>query len=777
MNVNFKKVGLLLLILFVGISVVSASDDLDDNTLEQTYESQQVVESNSYDNIENTNINENVMNQNVERSIKTENKNIIINSNNFDEYVTDGKFNDKVSDGDTVDFQGKFDSSRFNLTVNKTLNIIGSDNNYINLNGESIFKINSGASGSNITGINFEHTRIMIENVTNLNFNNCSVIAEHNVGFGVGMFSVRDGSDNITISNSYFETANNGGHSNVVFAGATNVLFENNTIVGKSTVGNLLYLTTYNSPAENLTYGNQNITIRNNYIDGNEVHIAEICYAIALEGNNILIENNTVEYNGKCIVPQWGQGKQNNITIINNTIPYGTCYLSFPNQTTKGNILNNVQSNNNVLCNNTIKNITTLGNLTLEENNIETITINGSNILINNNNITTTEDYAITIIDTSDNVSIINNKIASGNGQGLNAINGTPTTNENNSATNRIIYINNENIENFFTIKSTSMQNQYTLKDNIYENDTIVLSLTETSNKTSVSYNLRNVPSINIVNSTIISDNLVSFTINSSSKLINSTILLGNINAYNSSVINCTVFNVTYYNESIDNIEVSKLIQNGNYVLKNTNKTINRIPFIKVVNSETGLLNENIIEGDNIYVNGYNNETTNIIIDRPINLIGLNKICTINSNITFIEGSEESNITNITFNGTVNVNTTNINFFEGNTFNGEVNNPYLPETNIPIQINMDYSNQVVNNVPSPVNINVTTTKDVPLTNGYIEVYADGILQDKLNITGSIVHTNITIKRVLNTTIRVWYYPEDNTYLENNQCCQVKRIFV
>ena len=302
MNVNFKKVGLLLLILFVGISVVSASDDLDDNTLEQTYESQQVVESNSYDNIENTNINENVMNQNVERSIKTENKNIIINSNNFDEYVTDGKFNDKVSDGDTVDFQGKFDSSRFNLTVNKTLNIIGSDNNYINLNGESIFKINSGASGSNITGINFEHTRIMIENVTNLNFNNCSVIAEHNVGFGVGMFSVRDGSDNITISNSYFETANNGGHSNVVFAGATNVLFENNTIVGKSTVGNLLYLTTYNSPAENLTYGNQNITIRNNYIDGNEVHIAEICYAIALEGNNILIENNTVEYNGKCIV-------------------------------------------------------------------------------------------------------------------------------------------------------------------------------------------------------------------------------------------------------------------------------------------------------------------------------------------------------------------------------------------------------------------------------------------------------------------------------------------
>ena len=104
MNVNFKKVGILLLILFVGISVVSASDDLDDNTLEQTYESQQVVESNSYDNIENTNINENVMNQNVERSIKTENKNIIINSNNFDEYVTNGIFNDKISDGDTVDF-------------------------------------------------------------------------------------------------------------------------------------------------------------------------------------------------------------------------------------------------------------------------------------------------------------------------------------------------------------------------------------------------------------------------------------------------------------------------------------------------------------------------------------------------------------------------------------------------------------------------------------------------------------------------------------------------
>ena len=144
MNVNFKKVGLLLLILFVGISVVSASDDLDDNTLEQTYESQQVVESNSYDNTDlETEDNNLYIENNNEVNLKSEpttSKTVSLTSNNFDEYVTNGIFNDKISDGDTVDFQGKFDSERFNLTVNKSLNIVGSEDNFINLYGSGIFK-------------------------------------------------------------------------------------------------------------------------------------------------------------------------------------------------------------------------------------------------------------------------------------------------------------------------------------------------------------------------------------------------------------------------------------------------------------------------------------------------------------------------------------------------------------------------------------------------------------------------------------------------------------
>ena len=482
MNVNFKKVGLLLLILFVGISVVSASDDLDDNTLEQTYESQQVVESNSYDNTDlETEDNNLYIENNNEVNLKSEpttSKTVSLTSNNFDEYVTNGIFNDKISDGDTVDFQGKFDSERFNLTVNKSLNIVGSEDNFINLYGSGIFKINSGASGSNITGINFEHTRIMIENVTNLNFKNCTVIAEHNVGFGVGMFSVRDNSDNITISDCYFETANNGGHSNVVFAGATNVIFENNTIVGKSTVGNLLYLTTYNSQAENLTYGNQNITIRNNYIDGKEVNVAEICYAIAIEGNNIIIENNTVEYNGKCIVPQWGQGKQNNITIINNIIPNGICYLSFPNQTVNGNILCDIQSNNNELYNNTIKKVSTLGNLTLDGNNIESVTINGANVSINNNTIVTKEGYAINTNNNS-NIRITNNKLSSLKGRGNEAINGSTELTENNTIASSTIFINNDNLNEFFIKEESGLFNvYYTVKDDkIYENDSLIMNL------------------------------------------------------------------------------------------------------------------------------------------------------------------------------------------------------------------------------------------------------------------------------------------------------------
>ena len=748
--------------------------------------------------------NEALKNDNIKKDI---NSNYIqLTSNNFDEYVTDGKFNEKVSDGDTVDFQGKFDSGRFDLKIDKALNITSTTNDsYINIHSIKLndytesggaFKLVSGSSGTNITGLNFENTRISIRNVSNININNCSVTASTVVGRGVGMFSVGADSDNINITNCYFEKKD-GQHSSVVFSGATNVLFENNTIVGIGSVGNLLYLTTYNSNSNYDKYSNQNFTIRNNYIDGNKAAVQEICYAAALEGQNLLIENNTIEYGGKCLIPQWGGGNQNNITVINNTIPYGICYLSFPNQTINGNILNNVQSNNNALYNNTIKNITTLGNLTLEDNNIETITINGSNVLINNNNITTTNNYTINIYNTSSNITITNNKLASAKFRGIETINGSAEIIENNIEGNMIININNDNYKEYFyeyANKRRTIVRLYPLSI-LQENDIIIYNMTDTiTTLFNHVYNEDNniiplifinssfnVKALNLDNCTLI--NCTGYgVILSNGTIINSSFINSQYsNCENSTIINSTFLGLnaptgteldqTRNSDYIDTIRIMNnvLTDENTYVMTSTS-LVN-----SCINSSTGLLNDSVIEGDIIYVRDYENNNLNIIIDRPVNLIGGRFIGVINANITFIEGSEGTNITNVTFNGTVNVNTTDINFLDGNTFNGELNNPYIPEINIPVVITMDYPDEVENHVPTPVTINVTTVDGTPVSNGYVEVYADGILQNKENLTDGTLYTNISLDRVLNTTIKVWYYPEDNTYLQNNTVFNITSI--
>lgn len=849
-------------ILIISLSLVVAIESPDNSS--------EINDNNYYDNyVDNTynQVKENIK-DNTKESVKSDSKNIILNSTNFDEYVTNGTFNEKVSDGDTIDIQGKLDSSRYDLTIDKPINLISSTNDsYINLytvlgsySAGGTFKLASGASGTNITGINFDHTRIEISNVTNVVFDNCTVIGHAAVGFGVGMFSVRGGSDNITISNCYFETLTNGGHSNVVFAGATNVLFENNTIVGIGNIGNLFYLTTYNSAAENLTYGNQNITIRNNFINGTEANPVDICYALAVEGNNIWIENNTIEYFGKCIIPQWGQGNQNNITIINNTIPYGKNYLSFPNQTVKGNILNYVESNNNKLYNNTIKNLTTLGNLTLDGNNIETITINGNNVFINNNTINTLEDYAINIKDNTSNISITNNKLSSTKGRGIESINGSANELENNTIANSKIIITNNNLNEYFTNETGMINNYYTIKENkIIDNDTIIMHLNTTELGIYFTFRFNNsifleeltatgttksqkgtiemidnlyhlyminsninvsidstfsfsASSISIINSTLNSENgltlsgtpvtIINSTISKSTITINgdnTTVINSkfitppgglksrlsfNGQLINSSapgtlsfsknmiIINSTVYKLSQYNKVDSNniLELSTLnSQSNNYILTYLYTT-----YGSIIDVDTGLLKDSIIEGDTINVLEYDNENVNIIIDRPINLTGIQYEGVIKANVTFIEGSEGSNVTNVTFDGSVNINTTDINFIEGNIFNGE--NPFTNEINLPIIINIDCSSEVINNVETPLSVNVTTINGTVVNNGYVEIYNDGILIEKANLTDGYINSTFKIDYVVSDNpIRVWYYSEDDTYLNNNTIVYVKSI--
>ena len=248
----------------------------------------------------------------------------IVTNETFFDYFINGTLADYVPEGATLDFRGKFyshDDVKFDLAINKPINMISTTGDaFIDLNttagsllGEnpgSCFTINNGGSGSNVSGIIFHNTQVWIYDAHNVVLNNISVIVENKrVGSGVGTTSIRHGSTNVTLKNSYIYTSNNGGSSSIVLTHVQNCTVENNTIVGEGNVGNLLYLNTFNDAGCDLS--NDYNKIINNKITGPSP-AAAICYGIGINGNNNLIAGNVINYAGNGIVPAWGATPNNN---------------------------------------------------------------------------------------------------------------------------------------------------------------------------------------------------------------------------------------------------------------------------------------------------------------------------------------------------------------------------------------------------------------------------------------------------------------------------------
>ena len=256
----------------------------------------------------------------------------IVTNETFFDYFINGTLADYVPEGATLDFRGKFyshDDVKFDLVINKPINMISTTGDaFIDLNttagsllGEnpgSCFTINNGGSGSNVSGIIFHNTQVWIYDAHNVVLNNISVIVENKrVGSGVGTTSIRHGSTNVTLKNSYIYTSNNGGSSSIVLTHVQNCTVENNTIVGEGNVGNLLYLNTFNDAGCDLS--NDYNKIINNKITGPSP-AAAICYGIAINGNNNLIAGNVINYAGNGIVLAWGATPNNNNTYCDNVL-------------------------------------------------------------------------------------------------------------------------------------------------------------------------------------------------------------------------------------------------------------------------------------------------------------------------------------------------------------------------------------------------------------------------------------------------------------------------
>ena len=255
----------------------------------------------------------------------------VVTNETFFDYFINGTLADYVPEGATLDFRGKFyshDDVKFDLAINKPINMISSTKDaFIDLNttagsllGEnpgSCFTINNGGSGSNVSDIIFHNTQVWIYDAHNVVLDNISVIVENKrVGSGVGTTSIRHGSTNVTLKNSYIYTSNNGGSSSIVLTHVQNCTVENNTIVGEGNVGNLLYLNTFNDAGCDLS--NDYNKIINNKITGPSP-AAGICYGIGITGNNNLIAGNVINYAGAGIVNAFG-GVPNNITYCDNVL-------------------------------------------------------------------------------------------------------------------------------------------------------------------------------------------------------------------------------------------------------------------------------------------------------------------------------------------------------------------------------------------------------------------------------------------------------------------------
>ena len=352
-----KKYFIFLAVLLVAMMSVAVAADVNDSTTESTAPA--VTHTTDNTDVQTTVLTENEITKkaetNTKASVLDEPKTINITSTNYDDYFTSSGLGSGVNAGDTLNFTDNI-TRNASYIVDKAVNINGNgiiiELNTINgydlpTSNPTAFNFVAGASNSNITNIHFHNTQVFINTSANITFDNINVTnVDQGVGKGVGIFSIRDNSFNITVKNSNFLTKNNTGCSNLVLAYANNCTIENNTITGIGEVGNLLYTTTYNTAGVN--YMDTSIN-QYNYFHNNRIYAYNItggvCIGVVVSGHNNTYEGNNVSstsaFSGQWISPtatyegNFSDAYEGNLYIGNEV--YGS-FTGTKNSTITGNI-------------------------------------------------------------------------------------------------------------------------------------------------------------------------------------------------------------------------------------------------------------------------------------------------------------------------------------------------------------------------------------------------------------------------------------------------------
>ncbi|WP_455644847.1 beta strand repeat-containing protein [Methanosphaera sp.] len=424
MNKNIKKVFLLttLVFLLVGLSALSAAETSDNDTVSADTSIQ--TTSNTVDDTVSTD----VVNTNT-KSLKTSNS-YSIDSSNYATYFNRSGFIGGIDDGDVIDITSDITPANGTTwTIDKAVTINGNGHT-INLNTTSgsyygnetgaAFIIVDTGSNTNINNITFYNSQIILNNTHYVTISNSEItVSNQRVGQGIGILSIREGSTFVTVENCVFTTTNNGGSSTLVLAGANYTNINNNTITGTGTVGNLVYLTTYNihNISTNDIHANSHNNITNNVITGPSG--SSISNGITITGHDNLIENNTISGSSQSMTTQWMSTSTTNSSIgnesdryfgniYNNNTASGSVTVS-QNSTVENNTISGklTLQNNATASHNTAGSVTLNNNTILEENIVNgAVTVSSSNVLINRNNITGT----VTVKSNKNNVTITNNR-------------------------------------------------------------------------------------------------------------------------------------------------------------------------------------------------------------------------------------------------------------------------------------------------------------------------------------------------------------------------------
>ena len=491
-----------LIILLTGLTALSAADTNDTQTVTTTNH----VQTTTQDTIEHTTsqiqTTDNKATIKEDKKVRSNTKNlkktkdITVNNSNYNTYFKNSGLNN-VNDGDTIYVNGTIQANQ-PVVIDKAVTITSASGStgkiYLNTTSGSYFGNETGnsftitntGSYTNISNINFYNTQIFVKNATKVTFDNVNVTVENQrIGSGVGVVSIRDNSSFVTVKNSNITVNNNSGSSCIVLAWANNCTLQNNVITGKNTVGNLIYLTTYNVAGKDYTNVtlNRGNRIVNNTINGPSTKSA-ICYGITLSGGDNFVENNIINYAGQGITTQWMSTSSINWSIGDN-------YQRYVGNTYKNNILNNgssfTASLNSTITNNTCSGTVNSGENSTLENNTFSGTVklqSGSNAT--KDNVSIIYLYGKNVVDNvyvSDTMNIVGSNCVLKNNYisylyvkpGVTNI--TSTNNTINEKNNKTISSNVNNLRKvkFSSLKSTPIdfneseyQNVYVINDDNY---------------------------------------------------------------------------------------------------------------------------------------------------------------------------------------------------------------------------------------------------------------------------------------------------------------------